>query len=270
MRTTSTLLATAILLFAAPAAAHLGLDDPPSRYGANVLKVGPCGMDGGERTANVTTYRSGQTITVRWNEYVNHPGHYRIAFDDDGHDDFADPPCLSECDNRGMEIELYSDDTVLLDGIEDMNGGDYSVDVTLPDIECDNCTLQVIQVMTDKPPYTIGGNDNYYQCADLVLTRDAAGDMGTPVLDMGGNNSSGDMGTTANNNAPPPQDMGANDPIPQPRDMGGTGADAGTGGKDEDGGCCATVRPSSDASGLLGLLFATAFLIRRRRRITLR
>jgi hypothetical protein len=41
--------------------------------------------------------------------------------------------------------------------------------VTLPDLVCDNCTLQVIQVMYDKPPYTTPGNDIYYQCADLVL-----------------------------------------------------------------------------------------------------
>ncbi|MCA9560948.1 MAG: hypothetical protein KC583_20510, partial [Myxococcales bacterium] len=44
--------------------------------------------------------------------------------------------------------------------------------VTLPDVECDNCTLQVIQVMFDKPPQTSPGNDLYYQCADLVLRGD--------------------------------------------------------------------------------------------------
>lgn len=48
----------------------------------------------------------------------------------------------------------------------------------LPDVECDNCTLQAIQVMYDKPPYVTPGNDLYYQCADLVLRRGVAA---TPV-----------------------------------------------------------------------------------------
>ena len=74
------------LLIPAAASAHLGLDSPASRYGPEVLKPGPCGVDGGQRSGNVTYFEPGETIEVRWNEYVDHPGHYRIAFDDDGDD----------------------------------------------------------------------------------------------------------------------------------------------------------------------------------------
>ncbi|MGB5367937.1 MAG: SCE4755 family polysaccharide monooxygenase-like protein, partial [Polyangiales bacterium] len=146
----------------AEARAHLGLDVPASRYGPDTLKTGPCGVASGERTANVTYYEPGETIEVRWDEYVDHPGHYRIAFDDDGDDDFVDPTTMMEVD---------SNDTVLLDGITDKGQGerDYVATVTLPELSCDNCTLQVIQVMYDKLPYTTPGNDIYYQCADLVL-----------------------------------------------------------------------------------------------------
>ena len=103
---------------------------------------------------------------------MQHPGHYRIAFDEDGVDDFVDPATMRE---------LYSNDSVLLDGIEDKGERDYSVMVTLPNVTCDNCTLQVIQVMYDKPPYTTPGNDIYYQCADLVLRAegDTGADAGT-------------------------------------------------------------------------------------------
>jgi len=144
------------------ARAHLGLDSPASRYGADVLKTGPCGVADGERTLNVTYYEPGETIQVIWDEYVDHPGHYRIAFDDDGDDDFVDPATM---------MEFYSNDTVLLDEITDKGPGerDYVATVTLPNVTCDNCTLQVIQVMYDKPLYTTPGNDIYYQCADLVL-----------------------------------------------------------------------------------------------------
>lgn len=163
--------AVVALVIAAPAAAHLALISPPSRYGADVLKVGPCGVAGGARSGNVTVLQPGAQLEVVWDEYIDHPGHFRIAFDADGDDDFVDPLCLSGCNTRTPVIETYSNAAVLLDGIADTVGGQSSATVTLPDIECDNCTLQVTQVMYDKPPYATPGNDIYYQCADLVLRR---------------------------------------------------------------------------------------------------
>ncbi len=168
-----TLLAAALQAcgLAAPAAAHLGLRFPPSRYGDDVLKDGPCGRSGGARTATMTVLEPGATIEVVWDEYVDHPGHFRVAFDVDGDDDFVDPVCLGGCGTRTPEIALYGDATVLLDGIADTAGGEGRVQVTLPDVACERCTLQVLQVMYDKPPYVVPGNDIYYQCADLVLRR---------------------------------------------------------------------------------------------------
>ncbi len=75
---------------------------------------------------------------------------------------------------------MYNNPSVLLDDIDDASGGNYSATVTLPNVECDNCTLQVIQVMYDKPPYTIPGNEMYYQCADLVLAGPIELDAGSP------------------------------------------------------------------------------------------
>ncbi|HJL20543.1 MAG TPA: hypothetical protein RMH99_33105 [Sandaracinaceae bacterium LLY-WYZ-13_1] len=185
-----------------PAAAHLELTSPPSRYGGGVLKEGPCGRTGGARSENVTVFEPGETIEVVFDEYIDHPGHYRVAFDPDGDDDLADPACLSGCDTRTPEIERNTPGVmVLMDGIpdRDVRGDDtlYRVSVTLPDVECERCTLQVIQVMYDKPPQTRPGNDVYYQCADLVLRRsggstDAAAD--TP-----------DAGTAPGADAGPPE-----------------------------------------------------------------
>jgi len=85
-----------------------------------------------------------------------------------------------------MVIEQQAGDpSVLLDAIPDTpSGGLSTVSVILPDIECDNCTLQVIQVMADKPPYTLGGNDLYYQCADIVLTYSAIYSNSNQILRM--------------------------------------------------------------------------------------
>ena len=57
--------------------------------------------------------------------------------------------------------------------------------VTLPDVECERCTLQLIQVMTDKAPYG-DGNDLYYQCADLALRADAPAEGETFGVEPGG------------------------------------------------------------------------------------
>lgn len=164
---------TVALFLARPASAHLDLVEPTSRYDREAQKVGPCGLPDGQRSTNVTYVEPGATIEVRWEEYVDHPGHFRIAFDDDGDDDFVDPPTM---------MATYSNDAVLLDDIVDRDGdeGAYVVEVTLPDITCDNCTLQVIQVMYDKPPYTLPGDDIYYQCADLVLREGGAPGPGDP------------------------------------------------------------------------------------------
>jgi MYXO-CTERM domain-containing protein len=176
------------------AAAHLALTDPPSREGGEVLKTGPCGRAGSTRGTNVTTYEAGQTIEIVIDEYIDHPSHYRVAFDVDGDDDFAEPVCVENCTTNGATPPVFAADTtgtVLLDFIEDAGTREQRFTVTLPDVVCARCTLQVIQVMYDKRPYTIGGNDNYYQCADVVLVArpsDDAGvstDAGSEPIDAG-------------------------------------------------------------------------------------
>lgn len=147
-----------VALATTPAYAHIKLDSPAPR--TNDLKAGPCGATGSTRGASVATFAPGQTITVEWDETVDHPGHYRIAFDPDGGDNFPDP--------------VQPDDafaTTLVDQITDKVGGHYTQDVTLPDLECDNCTLQLVQVMTTAVPY----NSFYFQCSDIVLSASAGG-----------------------------------------------------------------------------------------------
>jgi predicted carbohydrate-binding protein with CBM5 and CBM33 domain len=162
------------------ASAHIALVDPPPR--TTDQKEGPCGQAGSTRGANVTVLEPGATITVRWNETINHTAHYRIAFDVDGNDDFVPP--------SGRD-DLNNSPAVLADGIADMRGGSYTYQVTLPDVECENCTLQLIQVMYE------GGN--YFQCADIALRR-GGGDAGVQTDAGGGSDagSAGDGGTMIN------------------------------------------------------------------------
>lgn len=111
-----------------------------------------------------------------------------IAFDDDGDDDFKDPvsiiPAGRSCNEGEAHCgtnDFYNNATVLIDDFARHNDSPhnkrYSLDLTLPDKECDNCTLQIIQVMSEasKAPYdpsATNADDLYYQCVDLVLKRD--------------------------------------------------------------------------------------------------
>lgn len=210
-----------MLLPAVGALAHISLDLPADRDCPDE-KNAPCGSGCDARSGNVTAFEPGATITVSWTETIDHESHYRISFDDDGNDDFQDPTGYDD-------IQANPTLPVLLDGIEDRDGtrNTYSVQVTLPDIECDNCTLQLIQVMYDKPPFVPNTNDIYYRCADLTLRRGAG---------------NGDAGPTP----PPPADAGPSN---------GGGGDSG----------CSAAGQSAPGAALLLVVGALAYVGRRRR-----
>lgn len=254
---------TASWLTSAAAHAHIELT-APARRDAPDIKLGPCGGTGGvnsaptTRTTNaarITRLRAGQKLTVTWRETIDHPGHYRIAFDADGQDDLVDPRAFDD-------ILSAPSGPVLLDGIADQAGGTYSVEVTLPDLNCERCTLQLIQVMTDKGPVW-GDNDVYYECADLVLegaTPGSAGSAGT----AGSGGRSGSAGAAHSGSGGGTATAGA----------GGTGGapNAGTAGSaldvaadDERGGCTLVTRVPT--SGGFGVFAALALAWRARRRM---
>jgi hypothetical protein len=203
----STTLTLAGALGALPAAAHISLEQGgthKSRYGdAHAMqKEGPCGRNDGQRGEHVYTYESGQTIQVSLKEYIPHPGYFRFAFDADGDDDFKAPASIKPLDAKRAcplnpadqcgALDLYNSPAVLpnMDYLEPhlaaATKGTYTFDVKLPDVECTNCTLQVIQVMEDdafhgpfnpEPGHPDDPNyiaDIYYQCIDIVLKAPAS------------------------------------------------------------------------------------------------
>jgi hypothetical protein len=196
--------------------AHVDLTYPPMRheYSNNGQKTGPCGS--GPATGAVTTFGPGATITVTWDETINHPGHYRISFDaDGGDDDFVDP--------SGYD-DFYVAPSVVADDIPDMGGNSFSQQITLPETECDLCTIQLIQVMTDKPPWGPGGGDDiYYWCADIAI-KDGGGSGGAPNntggSGSGGNGASG-QGGAGNGSGGDSSASGSSAPITATSDEGG-------------------------------------------------
>lgn len=143
--------------------AHFDLVTPTSRYEGSQFGR-PCGQAPDTGRANETILSAGSTITLRWTSTIAHPGHYRISFDEDGQD-FSVP--LSTDD-------FYSDPNVVADDIPSLGDANRTFSITLPDIECDNCTIQLLQVLADHAPYTTdeATDDLHWQCADVILVRD--------------------------------------------------------------------------------------------------
>src|SRR3954471_17085420 len=114
---TSGLLAplAAILILAPSARAHVRLESPASRYG-DEMKSRPCGRPGGVRTTRVTTVRPGQAVTVIFDEIIDHPGYFRIAFDRTG-DSKLGPPVWN-----GAVFVNPSNVEVLVDHIPNPSG----------------------------------------------------------------------------------------------------------------------------------------------------
>ncbi len=166
MKLVPSLLAFTVMGSVATAHAHINLEYPPSTT-MDQKSPSPCGGKGARKP---TTFKPGETITLKWTETVGHPGHFRIAFDTDGMDDLKDPTSYTD-------IKMPAVAPILADGVHahktSADNVKYEFKVTLPNVACANCTLQLIQMMTDKPPFG-GGNDFYYRCADIVLAGEAA------------------------------------------------------------------------------------------------
>jgi uncharacterized protein (TIGR03382 family) len=178
------------LAFVAVALAHMALEEPLPRYptdGNGNNKACPCGVGESNRLCDVpsdrsdpdrseyiTTYAAGETVTLHWHETIGHAGRWRVAFDADGADmeDFNNTILLDIADPAGTAGNTG-------------NGDEWKVEVTLPNVPCDNCTLQLVQIMdgdTANPVPDPVGRSSYYQCADIVLVG-APGD--TSARDTG-------------------------------------------------------------------------------------
>jgi hypothetical protein len=260
-------LAATLPLFSAGAAhAHISVDAGGTHMArTSEQKAGPCGAAGAARGANVYTYKPGATITIKVAEEIPHPGYFRISFDNDGDDDFVVPTGTEGTDGdcagdpkcgEGMG-DYCSNDTVLLDNLNQHAGAftTHTWSVKLPDVECDNCTLQIIQMMNDlnvhRTPYP--ADDIYYQCIDIVLKADAPDVTDTPVMNMGMDckaNGAGSAGAAAAAGAGGAAAGAAGEPAAGTAGEGGEAA--GAGGSDAaepEAETPSTAAPSAGAAG---------------------
>jgi hypothetical protein len=141
-----------LLLSAHKASAHsnlLATGNFPPRNASTGLKTAPCG--GVARTAVNRVVAPGATVTVQWQETINHPGRFEFYFSPAG-------------DANMVLLKTVPDtqDTAIVGTNYHM----YSTTLTMPTTPCANCTLQMIQVMTENPL----APTNYYSCSDIQIS----------------------------------------------------------------------------------------------------
>jgi MYXO-CTERM domain-containing protein len=269
---------------AGDAQAHIKLLQPASWAVeddlGNPQKDGPCGAADGdeiEETGDVTTFRAGEEITVEWQETVGHPGHFRIAVATD-RDDLFDPEVETTngdgVSGNSISAEIMSPVAypVLVDGLfprDSVSGAQatpFSTTVKLPDEPCDNCTLQVIQFMSQHGPGYF-----YHHCANIKIVAadaelpgddDATGAAGSASVGAAGSANASAAGSANASSAG--SGSGGTRSTSSANDNDDDDDDD---GDSDDGGCSVSAHPrpvSGAALGGLALLGAVSVWRRRR------
>ena len=182
--------AVAGLLAVVPAVtqAHFKLVEPASWLveddRGDPQKAGPCGgsnTDWGKPSYAVTRAVGGSTLHVKVQETIYHPGFYRVALAVNSPAELpADPKATTTQTERGPqsvsgEVMSPVQMPVLADGLfvhHERATGPFETDVTLPNISCKRCTLQVIQFM-EQHGANNPGMYTYHHCAVVQITADA-------------------------------------------------------------------------------------------------
>jgi len=183
-------LAFGLALFPTWSQAHFKLLAPASWLVENQLgdpqKAAPCGgtnTDFGKPTYAVTDVKGGTALHVKVQETVYHPGFYRVALAVNSPTELpVDPKAQTMTNDKGVVVSVSAEvmnpvaAPVLADGLfvhTAKTDQPFETDVTLPNLNCKSCTLQVIQFM-EQHGVNNPGQFSYHHCAVLRITADPA------------------------------------------------------------------------------------------------
>jgi len=147
-------------------------------------KLAPCGgtlANPGTATSAVTAVTGGQKLKIVVEETVYHPGHYRIALARKRNLLPQDPVATMKDTERGPRsasghVEANPQPPLLVDGLwmhHEKPTTNWETEITIPNITCEGCQLQVIEFMEEHPGVREGGF-SYHHCAVLNITADPA------------------------------------------------------------------------------------------------
>ena len=145
-------------------------------------KIAPCGgtnADPGTPTGAITPVKGGGRLTIAIDETIFHPGHYRIALARTREALPVDPEVTMHDTERGprslsAKIETDPEPPILLDGLwphTERPTAPWGMYLDVPNIDCAECVLQIIQFMANHPGVREGGF-SYHHCAILNITAD--------------------------------------------------------------------------------------------------
>jgi hypothetical protein len=156
--------------------AHFALLQPPSALSIEDGGKGvpPCAE--GPDSGVVTAVQGGHPLAIRLNEFVFHPGHYRFALSVNSRSELPPDPDVNALDGVSVSAAIQSPAKipVLADGVFQHlvpPDGDWQTNITLPNLNCPKCTLQIIEFMAEHG-LNPGGGFFYHHCADLRITAD--------------------------------------------------------------------------------------------------
>ena len=193
-----TVLFSAIVIASASsiADAHFVLVSPAASLVQNRLgdpqKIAPCGgvsanptrgtpANPGTLTSAVTHVRGGTTLHLLVHETIFHPGHYRVALARTAAQLPKDPVVTTRDTERGpWSVSAAIQDPpvppVLADGLfvhTERPTVLFEADIAVPNIDCPNCVIQVIQFMAEHG-LNADGDFSYHHCAVVNITADPA------------------------------------------------------------------------------------------------
>ena len=177
--------------------AHFALIQPAASLVQNRLgdpqKIAPCGgvsanpgrgtpANPGVPSGAVTNVTGGTMLPLLVQETIFHPGHYRVALARTMKELPPDPVVTTVDTGKGVRsqsavIQNPPVAPVLMDGIfahTERPTQNFEAEIPIPNINCQNCVLQVIEFMADHPGIAVDGGHSYHHCAVLNITADPA------------------------------------------------------------------------------------------------
>jgi hypothetical protein len=156
-------------------------------------KIGPCGgvsanpgrgtpANAGVPSGAITELKGGTNLNLLVSESIFHPGHYRVALARTAAQLPPDPVGTTHQTERGIRsgsapIQNPPVAPVLADGLfvhTERPTQNFEAEVPIPNINCKNCVLQVIEFMSDHPGIAVDGGFNYHHCAVVNITADSS------------------------------------------------------------------------------------------------
>jgi hypothetical protein len=197
MKRTLLIVAIATAVVGGKAYAHFVLISPAASLVQDLRgdpqKIAPCGgvsanpgrgtsANPGVPSGAVTSVKGGTNLPLLVQETIFHPGHYRVALARSASQLPPDPKVTTAQTERGVRsqsavIQNPPVPPILLDGIfahTERPTQNFESQIPIPNTDCQNCVLQVIEFMADHPGIAVDGGHSYHHCAILNISADPA------------------------------------------------------------------------------------------------